>query len=542
MIWEKSIRIDEKWDTRVEILRGQEPSDVIYASLRPYAIPYSSKKRVFEEVKKAGIPYTRESALVFSQNIFLEDNSFTGLFTMYDDGSEPIDVVYDFAEKHSIEAHFEPLSKALLPKLCELVSCQREIPVVWKSAITREDGEHLGSLGILRGDEPIDSIDHFIQTISPSDVVNPLGFRQQLLVAVCKSIECTRSTPVVYRKSINDSNGKRIGDVEILEDEEVIDGVVRFIRKSKVDTDEIALKNHMLQEACRVNRVKCTRNVGVIFSHNITKEDGSFISTLTVFENEEPADKVYRWCQDNNLNLVYMENIINTVCESDLVICHRREPVYFSIPISGPEGERIDTFQIKVAHEPVDEMYRFFAKNGLFQKGWEFKAFVNQICNQPAVDCRRRKAVKHFDKNFTMGGLDLGQLVIWEDEEVVDVLYNIRQRYNLTLDDQTRSLSEICKSSEVYCKRAKAVIYRKTDITKLDFEKFGNETCRRQFVGFKFTSSFANLPLGGKLAEFLKEDPAKSVSCHRCGSFSIRLPSYLVYYSILILTFYIPGR
>eukprot|EP00804_Cyclotella_cryptica_P019004 CCRYP_006482-RA/>CCRYP_006482-RA protein AED:0.06 eAED:0.03 QI:0/0/0/1/1/1/5/0/940 len=504
VIWRKTVNVDGKWDARIEILRGQEPADVIYSALKPYGVGFEGRQKLFQEIK-GRIPYTREHALVFSQNIVLEgDESFSEKFVLYDDGKEPVDAIYDFAKTHSIESHFESMAKALLPKVCELALCKRERPSVWQNPIV-DEGKQLGVLDILLGDEPIDIIDKFVQRIRAA-TSDQISYRQKLLVEVCKSIKCTRSTPIVYRKSIKNENGQKIGDVEILENQEVIDGTSQFIRKSGAKVDEIALKNYMLQDACRNSRVKCTRNVAVIFTKKLQREDGSPINTLTIYENEEPADKIYQFCQEN-ASMDYLEGIISKVCDSEGVKCARRDPVYFSIAISGPEGEFIDSFQIKVNEEPVDA-------NGLFKKKWDFDGLVNQICEKPNVECRRRVPLKYFDRNFTMGGIPIGQLEIWGNQEVVDVLYNIRRHYNLTVDEQRASFSDICHRDTVYCERTQAVVFKKTGITKLDYEKFGNETCKRQFVGVKFRSSFVNLPFGGKLAEFLKKDSSKKVVEH----------------------------
>lgn len=363
----------------------------------------------------------------------------------------------------------------------------------------------------MEGDEAIDAIDNFVQKVEVGD---RNAFRENLLNVICKSIVCSRSVPVLYKKAIKDENGNSNGAIEIFENEEVIDATVRFIRKSKLSLDEIALKNYMLQQACGIDRLKCTRNVAVVYRQTINTAEGSPINTLTIYENEEPADKVYQWCQENNIPVGFMESIMNAVCDSELVICNRREPVYFSIPISGPDGEFVNTLQLKVGHEPVDDMYSFFAANGLFKKGWDFHGVVKQICAKPNVDCRRLKAVKHFDRNFTMGDIEMGQLVVWEDEEVVDVLYNLRKSYNLTAEDQRIKFNEICKEPEVGCERTRAVVFQKTEITMLDYQKFGNETCKRQFVGVKFRSGFVNLPFGIKMAKLLKDDAVKNVVEH----------------------------
>jgi len=58
----------------------------------------------------------------------------------------------------------------------------------------------------------------------------------------------------------------------------------------------------------------------------------------------------------------------------------------------------------------------------------------------------------------------------------------------------------------------KAIVYKKTEITKLDYEKFGNETCKRQFVGVKYLASFNDLPFGDEISKMLNDDTAVTVS------------------------------
>lgn len=188
--------------------------------------------------------------------------------------------------------------------------------------------------------------------------------------------------------------------------------------------------------------------------------------------------------------------------------------------------------ELKHGNEPADDIFAFFATNGLFKKKWDFHGMVKQICTRPSVKCNREKAVKYFDNNFSMGNEVLGKLVIWEDEEVVDVLYNIRKHYNMTVHDQRVSFNEICKRPEVPCNRMKAIVYKKTEITKLDYEKFGNETCKRQFVGVKYLASFNDLPFGDEISKMLKDDTAVAVSLIWMSL--LVLPRLLLRFSIVV--------
>jgi len=275
VIFNNTFSIDDQMQANVVIYDGDEPVDVIYKSLHPHG-NFATRRQVFEEVKSLGIPNTKEYAQLFSQQILLDDDdSFSSVFTCHDDGSEPIDVIYNFAKENAIERYFPQLGSTLLPQLCELVKCNRLRPIIWANEISSaEDGQPLGVLEILQYVEPVDAVDAFVQNVSV-DVVDAV-FRNNILQVVCETLECSRSTPLVFRMLVKDEEGKNILDsIDIYEGEEVIDAVDRFIQTSEMSLDEVTLKNYMLQEACKDEyRVKCTKNVGVaedgspIFSNN----------------------------------------------------------------------------------------------------------------------------------------------------------------------------------------------------------------------------------------------------------------------------------
>ena len=358
VIFRTSVDIDGgKWVANVVIREGQEPADVIFDALRPYGVDRGARRAVLAAATEAGVPRTRDLARVFSRDVVLENGTFAGTFVLDDDGREPVDALYDFSKERGIASRFRGLSDALLSELCALVPCARRRPRIWRNPITSDDGRALGTLEVLEGDEPIDVVDAFVRKL-PADIGDGTAFRGNLWRVVCETVTCSRTIPVVFRKTIKDADGRDGGAIEILENEEVIDGVVRFLRKSKLQIDdETALKNYMFQQACGLGRVKCTRNVALVYEQRITSSEGALIGTLAVYENEEPADKVYLWIQEHGLGLDAMEGILDAVCASAMAVCRRREPVYFSIPISGPEGDVVGTLELKVGNEPVDDIY-----------------------------------------------------------------------------------------------------------------------------------------------------------------------------------------
>jgi len=495
---------------KISIKEEEEPADVIFRAAQKHGLSLDNRRQIMNEAKRDGVKYTREFALILAQEIALDDGSFSGILNFYDDGREPVDALHGILQENDIEHHFNQVAKTLLPKICTLLLCQRMEPIIWAQKLANEKGDVIGTLEIIKNVEPVDVIDHFAQAYGLD-----VAYRNNILRLVCDKIVCTRTIPVVFKQNVVDGSGNMLGSVQILEGEEVVDAVSRFIRENDADgIDHIGLKNHFFQQACDIPRLLCTRNVAILFSRQVTKDDGSIIGQLVVKEYEEPADVIFDWCNEHNLDENYLFSAIEVVCSLGEIKCNRQAPLITSIPLNDPEGNFVGNYEVQLRQEPADALYQFFAKHGLFAKKWNMQAVLEQVCGLKAVHCNRRKAIKYYEQNYTMGGVIVGSLVIWEDEEVVDTLYAKRKQYNLTLDDQMRSFIEICMQDDILCERTKAVIYKMTDITYYDFEIFGNETCKRRYAGWQFLASFSSSSIGSKIVKFVQKEMVVSVIEH----------------------------
>lgn len=500
VLWRKKIDIE---GNVVELVHkeGDEVADTIFSVLQPLGVPFSGRQQVMNEAKIDGVLSTRDFAKVFSKDISLESASFNGTFVAYDDGIEPVDKIYDFTRENGIEDAFDELSQLVLPQICQRLHCTYMTPITLSRWITGQDGNMIGNIEIRKDEEPADVVDRFV-------VRNELGefYRNYILELICKDIICKRSRPVIFRKAINDENDRHLGYVEILEGDEVIDVVVRFLRKSKVPMDEMAVKNFFLQHACKYERLKCTRLIAHVFDNVIKDGNDTTIGSLIITEADEPADKIDIFCKEHNLNDEYYVALIDRVCEDDFVFCNRKSPIVFSVPLSGSDGNVIGTFEVQKHEEAVDALYDFFAFHGLFDKDWDFQVVVDQICNLQGVNCNRKDAIKFASDHFIMGGIDIGPIIIWDNQEIIDYLFQKRVEYNLTVQDQMVSYKDICSRNDVHCARSKAVIYELKDITKRDYAKFGNETCSRKYAGWQFLATWVDSSLGSKAASFVKRD------------------------------------
>ena len=481
---------------QVQVLEGEEVADKIFAALLPYSVPSQGRRKVMALAMTDGVLFSRDHAHILSESIVINDTDKRDL-NLFDDGSEAIDSVYKFCEMNGLEHRFQEIANSVMPRVCKLLQCQRMKPAVYSHEIMNKDGALVGTIEVYLNEEPVDAV-HRFAVMHGLDV----QFRDSLAREVCKKIVCKRTLPVVYTKDINDESGKLLGAVKVIEGEEVIDAAVRFLRQTKVDVDEISFKNYLLGDACKHKLLKCSRNVAHVLDKTLVDEKGDDIGRLVIRENDEAVDVIYQFCKEKECGHELLMHIINVVCDSELVSCNRRTPVTFSLPLTGPDGDVIGKLGIQLNEEPADAVYRFFAIHGLFERNWNLEHVINQICELGQVDCARKKALKYYAETFMMGDVDVGPLLIWENQEVIDILYQLTIIHNLTLGDQMESFSKICTQRDVYCERSRAIVYELKDITKQDFEKFGNETCFRKYMSWKFLTSVADSYIGSKLSSF----------------------------------------
>ena len=262
LVWRKEVVIDNSTSVLIEVEEGREPADAIFLALQPFNLQYSQREAVFKEAKRDNVPYAREHALVYSQSILANNETEYYSFELFDDGREPVDVLYEFVRNNTLEEYWEELIANILPVTCKLVSCNRVMPLLWSREIKNEDEKLLGVVKIYKGQEPIDAIDDFCLSHYLGD-----SFREQILQAACQELVCIRTVPVIYRKQVKGENGESFGAIEILEGEEIRDAMARFLFQTGLHNNEATqLNTSIYEDACTYPRVKCTIDSGIVES------------------------------------------------------------------------------------------------------------------------------------------------------------------------------------------------------------------------------------------------------------------------------------
>ena len=268
-----------------------------------------------DTAKSDGVPHTREYGMAFSRIVRTEKSSFQSNLRIDDNRKEPGDVLYQFAMLNSSMEHFDLIIILVLPHICEVPPCQRLVPLLFTEVLRNKDRTALGSLDILRDDEPIDVINRFVQASVIAAVYGDKAslYSYNVLQEVCEEVLCTRSTTVVYKKTINDSNATALGTVEVFEFKEVVDAVIHFLAETNAEIYHITLKNYLFQNICGLPLLNCTRNVAYVFDQMMAREDGEDIGRLAILDNQEPSNIVYEWSKTYGLDKGYILDVNDTL-------------------------------------------------------------------------------------------------------------------------------------------------------------------------------------------------------------------------------------
>ena len=130
-----------------------------------------------DAAKSNSVPHTREYGMDFSKTVQTENSSFQSDMWIYDDGKEPINVLYQFALLNSAIAHFDLMSVLVLPHICKVLTCQILVPLVLTKVLRNKERASLRRLDFIFYEEPIDAINRFIQA---SEIASFCGYEASI--------------------------------------------------------------------------------------------------------------------------------------------------------------------------------------------------------------------------------------------------------------------------------------------------------------------------------------------------------------------------
>lgn len=109
--------------------------------------------------------------------------------------------------------------------------------------------------------------------------------------------------------------------------------------------------------------------------------DNGQVGVIEIFDQEEPADAVFKFGKQHGLEGWQRAKLLENVCES--LTCARKEALLWSVPVS--INDDVELFQVYEGVEPADEVESFMKKHHL-PEGYR-KIIMEATCS--AIECTR---------------------------------------------------------------------------------------------------------------------------------------------------------
>ncbi|RLN97623.1 hypothetical protein BBJ28_00006374 [Nothophytophthora sp. Chile5] len=519
---------------RLELLEDVEPADAVLAFALQHDTTRSGRVAILDAVcATPRVVCTRHNALMYKQSVQGDGGKRIGDLEIYDD-VEPVDAVYRFLVDHAV-----PLFALdqLLNAACSSIGvaqCQRSVPNVYKQRIVVENAEtgaprQLGVLQIPLGQEPADIVHSF-------GVHHGLAkpFRQNLVRQVCagKYVTCKRHRPVVFASPVALENGTTVGVLSIREDEELVDAVRRFVRRTNITRD---LQISLFQALCGQREgVLCTRGQALLRSTPVSDGSGQILGVVQIYEGQEPADVVYQFAEQHGLAPTDRDVLLDSLCapptptesgdseqedeDSEPLACSRYAPVAFAVPVAAKNGSRLGILEVLANEEPADAVARFGNKHELGKA--EKHSIVTGVCQASGLPCTRDVGIL-YEAVYTLPDGRRELLPFFDGQDSTDVIYDYGQMRNLTLRERQKFLIKVCNEprKRPNCTRAEPMllsipVWESAD-TKLGNVEIleGQEPVDVVYAFMEKHDLFQTAPLNTTLLEIVCN--STRVECHR---------------------------
>lgn len=426
-----------------------EPIDAIAEFCATYGItnPDARHQLLYNACQDPQVICRRQVPLLFSSKIQGQENEDLGVLRIFE-SEEPADVIFRFGMEHGLAYDHR---RSILASVCtsKRVKCTRESALIFSRRI--HDDQKEAELRIFEHEEPVDAIHQFM-------IQNKfdLSVRNTLLQSVCQELTCQRTQPVVFYETIQGPEGENLGKLAIFEGQEAADIIYNFGKDRGLDK---SLRYVLMDNVCKADGVTCNRIDPIVFSSMIHGENGEELGVLSVHEDEETVDAIYKFNLGKNMTETERFTLLQRVCQLGKSKCTRGRAVLYQTRISDDNGEPLGQLTIQEGEEPADAVYRFGQTHKLTREMWQ--NLIHQICHN-SVNCTREAPIIYSVGISDENGTFVEQLNIQDGQEPVDAVAPFCKKHDYTEEQRKNLLQSICEASGLWCTRDKAVYLSKT--------------------------------------------------------------------------------
>mmetsp|Transcript_12250 Transcript_12250/g.15273 ORF Transcript_12250/g.15273 Transcript_12250/m.15273 type:complete len:435 (+) Transcript_12250:115-1419(+) len=168
-------------------------------------------------------------------------------------GEEPVDVIDAFVRRHGLDALYRD---SILERVCVDLKgqCARTLPVVYKKDVNDANGQRVGTVQVLEGQELADAVYNFYRGVTnvKLDYNNIKKFFFDLVCGNEPRVTCTRTASIIFNQPIQVEDGNTLGRLTITDEESngVIGAVRKFTTQHGLPEDSVAtLVNYVCGDA-----------------------------------------------------------------------------------------------------------------------------------------------------------------------------------------------------------------------------------------------------------------------------------------------------
>ena len=134
--------------------------------------------------------------------------------------------------------------------------------------------------------------------------------KHNILVRACQATVCTRLEPAKFVHSLRHPQKEEDIYLGIMENEEPVDTVHKWAMEHEIPK---SMEKEVVDLACKV--ANCTRQRALLYERDISY-DGVSQGTIMVYDGEEPADVIHKFCQNKSLPNQLRDSVIQDACKN----------------------------------------------------------------------------------------------------------------------------------------------------------------------------------------------------------------------------------
>ena len=246
----------------LNIFSDEEPVDAIAQFMHAHTLPVEYLNFLLSSACSE-ITCTRVEPALFSQDVDIGYDEPVELLIL--EGEEPIDSVYSFCLTYDLGSEGRDMLWEIVsssPGLSQYIT--RDVALIWSREI-----EGHGTIAIYENEEPVDVIAEHFYSQGIESYEDRKFYQDAVLRIACEEVYCRRTRAMVWSERVESEDGVEVGEVEVLEGDEPVDAIHKFVVENGLTME---YRDLILQMCCEA--IDCERDRPLAYEKTVNDEHG----------------------------------------------------------------------------------------------------------------------------------------------------------------------------------------------------------------------------------------------------------------------------